>query len=182
MPENNLHFQTPSLPKGGGNISSNDTAKSDAFTGAASYSIPFIVTSARGEHTPSIALTYHSGQGNSEFGIGFSVPTSNITVNARLGTPKYDGTDTFLLDDQTEMVPTGTPVVNNGWKVITYLPRIQDEYSLIEQWVNISDGTSYWQIIGEDNTKNIYGQSTSARIFNPQDTTQVFEWLIEQTP
>lgn len=176
-----MQFQKPTLPKGGGSITSGVTTKADTFTGAATFALSFPLTAGRADHAPSVALTYHSGQGNSEFGMGFSASIPKITMNTEFGTPKYDGNDLYLLGGQGELVTTGTLRTEGKHRVITYLPRIQEHYALIEQWINTDDDTSYWQVIGEDNSINTYGKNPEARIAHSNNPNQIFEWLIDQS-
>ncbi|MEI9806808.1 MAG: SpvB/TcaC N-terminal domain-containing protein [Bacteroidota bacterium] len=39
----------------------------------------------------------------------------------------------------------------------------------------------FWKIVSKDNITGFYGRSESSRIANPDDSTQIFEWLIDES-
>jgi len=73
-----IQIPSISLPKGGGAIKSIDEKFSvNAANGTAGISIPLPVSDARG-FSPALNLTYNSGQGNSIFGLGWSLDLPSI--------------------------------------------------------------------------------------------------------
>src|SRR6218665_1726378 len=65
---------TVSLPKGGGALKGIDEKFSvNAVNGTAGMEIPLPLTPGRGGFTPSLSLSYNSGSGNSEFGLGWGL-------------------------------------------------------------------------------------------------------------
>lgn len=178
-----IHAQQLKLPKGGGAMKGiGETFAPDSFSGTGSYSIPFPLTSARG-FDPHVTLSYNSGSGNSPFGLGFSSSFSKISRRTEQGIPRYDDKDIFM-DGGEELVPQSTrPEImdTGGWAVSDYVPRIEGDFSKIEYWQNSETKESYWQVIGRDNSNHIYGKSSSAQIVDPDDSTRIFEWLIEQS-
>ncbi|SEW52795.1 SpvB/TcaC N-terminal domain-containing protein [Chitinophaga arvensicola] len=168
------------LPKGGGAISGiSNTFQPDAFSGTGSYTIPLPVTPARG-FEPSLSLSYNSGQGNSAFGLGFSLTLSSITRTTNKGIPRYMGTDIYALTGEGELVKTTERVAQlNGesWLVTAYLPRVQGSYACIEQWVSEKDHTSWWRVISMNNTTTDFGTASNSRITHPADHTQIFQWF-----
>ena len=176
------------FPKGGGAVKGiGDSLNVNLFSGAGMYSIPIPVTAARG-FDPQLALNYSSGSGNGVFGQGFSLPLSKVSINTSLRIPKYDGTDQYVLDGDILVVQDGTPTLPNPrsdqyegqtCQVTSYLPRIENSFSQIEHWQNAGAGLSFWKVITADNTSNYYG--ITAQIANPDDHSQVFEWLIDKS-
>src|SRR5688572_26302026 len=68
-----------SLPKGGGALKGIDEKFSvNAVNGTAGLEIPLPLTPGRGGFTPSLGLSYNSGGGNNEFGLGWSLSLPSI--------------------------------------------------------------------------------------------------------
>ena len=177
-------IQTPSIsmPKGGGAIKGiGETFTADAFTGTANYSITIPITPAR-DFEPQISLDYNSGGGNGIFGMGFSLAIPNISLRTERGIPRYNGKDIYM-NQGAELVPKKTDQHANqqGWNLFEYLPRVQQVFSLIQHLVKEDGSESYWKITTNENTVSFYGRSNASRIYNPDNPTQIFEWLIEQS-
>ena len=62
-----------------------------------------------------------------------------------------------------------------------YLPRIEGSFSLIKHLVKEDLTESYWEITTNDNETSIYGNSWKSRIYNPDNKSQIFEWLITES-
>ncbi|RFS26712.1 hypothetical protein DVR12_02685 [Chitinophaga silvatica] len=173
-------------PGGGGTVKGlGNSFKADAFSGTGSYDIPIPVTPARG-FEPELQLSYNSGAGNGAYGLGFSLSLSKISVNTSRHIPRYDGTDEYLLDGVSLSVSTitalRTEVVNNiTYTITTYLTNPNINYSLIERWEDPSTKITFWKTISTSNVTSIYGNSDLSRIANPDDNTQIFEWLIDNS-
>jgi hypothetical protein len=95
-----------SLPKGPGSVeglASADFAPSLA-SGSASYSIPIAVPPGAAGFGPNLSLSYDSGGGLTELGIGWRI-AGTVKLQRRLedGLPRFDDTDTF------ELVGLGIP-------------------------------------------------------------------------
>lgn len=177
-----------SFPKGGGAVRGiGDSFQTTLFSGAGAYSIPVPVTPARG-FEPQLSISYSSGSGNGIFGLGFSLSLSRISIYTREHAPRYNGTDKFELDGKLLVAkedsinlpnPRSDQYEGQTFRVTEYLPRLLDSYSLIEHWQNPYNGFSFWKVISMDNTTSVYG--FTSRIANPDDTNQVFEWLIDRS-
>lgn len=184
---------TINLPKGGGAVRNiGDTFQPNFFSGAGSYSIPLPLSKAR-DFEPQLSLEYSSGSGNDVFGLGFSLTLAKISRKTSTGIPKYDDKDIFILIGEGELTPKliekdgqwildETSRTDNGisWRVVSFLPRAQGSYSLIEQWIAQSNGESWWKVTSRDNVTFKYGKNASARISDPDNGTRIFEWLIEE--
>ncbi|HEY9257966.1 SpvB/TcaC N-terminal domain-containing protein [Chitinophaga sp.] len=170
-------------PGGGGTIKgSGDSFKADAFSGSGSYAVPVPVTPARG-FEPELQLVYNSGAGNGAYGLGFSLSLSKIAVNTGRHIPRYDDTDEYQLDGAALTVSTiTTQVVNDiSYTVTTYLTNPNINFSLIQKWEDPSTRLSFWKTITTANVTSIYGNSDLSRVANPDDSTQIFEWLIDNS-
>ncbi|HHT9144985.1 MAG: SpvB/TcaC N-terminal domain-containing protein [Candidatus Brocadiaceae bacterium] len=151
------------------------------------------LTPARGLE-PKLSLSYSSGGGNDVFGLGFSLSIPKISRKTDTGIPKYNGDDTYILADEGELTPKliekngqwvpDEKIISDGgvsWHVLTFLPREQGSFSLIEHWANPSGGESWWKVTSRSNVTVKYGRSEDARIADPEDKTKIFEWLIEES-
>ncbi|MEM9678914.1 MAG: SpvB/TcaC N-terminal domain-containing protein, partial [Bacteroidota bacterium] len=67
---------------------------------------------------------------------------------------------------------------DNGYTVTRYRPRIEGEFARIEKIHHIDYGI-YWKVTTRENHVTIFGRSKSTRISNPNDETQVFQWMPE---
>ncbi|HHN75580.1 MAG TPA: toxin, partial [Acidobacteria bacterium] len=188
-----------SLPKGGGAISGmGEKLTANPVTGTGDMSLPLPLTAGRGGVTPSVALSYSSGGGNSPFGLGWSVNLPSFRRKTDKGIPRYfdegEQADTIVLSDAEDLVPLleesggvwapPTPRTDTyggeTWTITLYRPRIEGGFSLIERWKSTTTGRIWWRTISRDNIHRIYGRSDQARLVNPDKTTEVFEWLLEE--
>ena len=110
------------LPKGGGAISGiGEKFQANAVTGTGTMGVPIPVSPSRSGFEPRLNLTYDSGQGNSVFGLGWSVDIPSITRKTSKRLPKYldsEESDVFLLSGAEDLVPVDG---QEGY----YRPRIE---------------------------------------------------------
>ena len=178
------------LPKGGGAIKSIDEKfEVNAVNGSASLSIPLPFSPGRNGQAPQLALSYNSGGGNSEFGLGWNVGVPAIQRKTEQELPRYrdyEESDTFILAGAEDLVPE-LELVSGEWKPLViiqgdkkikrYRPRIEGLFSRIEK---IEDnGNVYWSVRSRDNVVSVFGESKIARISNPNDDNQIFKWSLE---
>jgi RHS repeat-associated protein len=184
--ENQISATQVSLPKGGGAIQGiGETFQASEFTGTATLSIPIPTSPSRGVE-PQLSIGYSSGSGNGIFGLGFSLSIPNISRKTSKGIPQYNQSDTFLLSNAEDLVPLiggeQNQTINNiNYTVITYRPRIEGLFAKIECWTDQKTRDFYWQVVSTDNVTSIFGRTESARIYNPDNPNQVFQWLLEET-
>ncbi|MEL6345575.1 MAG: SpvB/TcaC N-terminal domain-containing protein, partial [Myxococcota bacterium] len=188
-----------SLPKGGGAISGmGEKFTANPVTGTASLNLPLPMSPGRGGMTPSVGLAYDSGSGNGPFGLGWRLTTPSIRRKTDRGLPRYidngEHADTYVLSDADDLVPLledkggswEQPAARTAsydgadWDVTLYRPRIEGGFSLIERWKRQTDGRIWWRTISRDNLHRVYGRSDQARLTNPDQQRQVFEWLLEE--
>ena len=187
---------TLALPEGGGAVRGlGESFDSQTFDGTANLTIQLPIPTAR-DLNPVLNLSYSSGSGNGAFGMGFNLALPNIARKTSLGIPKYKGDDVFVLSDQGDLVPLLIwneqnkswipdkrlePANNPVWEVQAWRPRREEDFDRIEQWTSIGNGESYWQIRTAENVVHRFGLTDNSRIFDPEDRSRVFEWLIEDS-
>ncbi len=179
-----------SLPKGGGAIRGIDEKFSvNPATGTSSLTVPIFTTPGRSDFYPKLSLSYDSGAGNGPFGLGWNLSIPSITRKTDKGIPRYqdaEESDTFILSGAEDLVPSLKPVRpgNVGediYDVQKYRPRIEGLFARIERWQHQETGDTFWKSISRDNVTSIYGKTPDARIFDPEDESRVFKWLLEAT-
>jgi hypothetical protein len=166
-----------SLPKSGGTMPGmGEKFAANPVTGTGSMSVP-IATS----------------PGRSGFGWSLSIPS--ITRNTNKGVPQYNDaaeSDVFILSGAEDLVPvlnddstrwSQTRDINSvTYCIHRYRPRIERLFAPIERWTNIADSKDiYWRSIPRDNILALYAKAANARIFDPEDPTRIFSWLICET-
>src|SRR5689334_23176401 len=98
MPLEAAHQQNiPSidLPKGGGAIKGiEEKFQMNPVTGSLTLTIPIPTSPSRNGFSPTLAVSYDSGNGNSIFGLGWQMPLPSITRKTDNVIPQYnDGVD-----------------------------------------------------------------------------------------
>ncbi|HEY3495004.1 MAG TPA: SpvB/TcaC N-terminal domain-containing protein, partial [Polyangiaceae bacterium] len=187
-------------PKGGGAIRGmGEKFSVNAATGAASLAVPLPISPGRGGFGPALELAYDSGNGNGPFGLGFRLSVPSISRKSDKGLPRYvDGaeSDEFVLSGAEDLVPNR--VVQGGELVLDerdagdslvlrYRPRVEGAFARIERWTLKADRSVHWRVTTRDNVTHVYGLSAengdvaAPRVFDPDDSTRVFTWLLEES-
>jgi RHS repeat-associated protein len=183
-----------SLPRGGGALRGlGGVVNSGASSGAATFSVPVPVTGAR-ELTPDLSVTYSSGGGNGQLGLGMSVGLPMIARRTSKGVPGYGESDVFVLSGAGPLTPTlhrgpdgwqpdvRTEVADGvSYRVRVFRPRGEGDLPRIEQWQRAGDLAAHWVVTTADNVTSRYGVSDDGRVADPADPARVAEWLIEET-
>ncbi|KAI1111888.1 65kDa B protein-domain-containing protein [Nemania sp. NC0429] len=172
-------------------VSAKESAAVNASTGALSVSVPVYTSPGRSGFGPSLALSYSSSRENGTFGLGWGLNTESITRKTSKQLPRYrddeSDADVFLLSDVDDLVPTPVKdeVLQDGWKIRRYNPRIISKDVRIERFnpVSSSETDVYWRVISADNVTTIFGRTDESRIFEPAGQTngnqkRIFAWLI----
>ena len=185
---NAIQIPQISLPKGGGALKGIDEKfEVNSANGTAGFSIPLPITLGRNGFSPSLALSYNSGGGNSPYGLGWSVGYPMIQRKTDKKLPRYrDGLDedTFMFSGVEDLVPflkaDGSLMekVVDGYTVKRYRPRIEGGFARIERINHASHGV-FWKVTTGENIATIFGRSKNARIANPEDDTQIYQWMPE---
>jgi len=176
-----ISAQTLSLPKAGGAVSGlNATTAANTFSGTFTASVSLTTTPSRALG-PTLSLQYDSSAGNGIFGVGFALPVPVIARKITLHIPRYDQTDDFTASVAGDLTPVGAPVTDaDDWTRTTYVPRQANGFPLFTYAINRKTGESYWTEQRGDNTTHVYGRSELARVANPDEPTQIFQWNLEE--
>ena len=177
--------QTLSLPSGGGAIQGiGETFQPNLFNGTGNNTVPLAISPGRGASGPKLALQYSSGNGNGPFGLGWELSLPRITRKTEKGLPRYDDSDVFVMSGEEDLVPCLPPndtIPQPFHTVRCYRPRTEGLFARIEQWQHNATSEVHWRAITRDNNTSIYGASAASRIANPADSTQVYEWLLQES-
>ena len=90
--------QAPSLPTGGGTGGLGETFSPDLSTGSGTLAVPIDVPHGPNDSSPKLVLRYDSGTPNGPFGLGWSISTPRLLRSTMVGKPRYDDSDTFVLE------------------------------------------------------------------------------------
>jgi hypothetical protein len=134
-------------------------------------------------------LSYDSGTGNGQFGLGWRLGLPSVTRRTDKGLPRYEDTDEsdiFILSGVEDLVPvldseTGRNDIlsdRDGYAVKVYRPRTEGLFARIERWTNLADGIAHWRSISRDNVLTVYGLDAASRVADPSAPHHVFSWLI----
>ncbi len=137
----------------------------DLFTGQAATAVPIFVPPARSEFQPNVSLNYSSGTGNTWLGVGWSCDFGGITRSAKRGVPKYDDSDTFVINFggvSSELVAIG----NNEF-------RAKHE----SMFFKVIKGDGFWHVYDKTGTKYSFGEDDNSRVNGAPGT---FAWLINR--
>ena len=195
--DSNFAVQAPTitLPKGGGALKNIDEKFNvNAANGTASFSVDLPFSKTRGNFIPAMSLSYNSGSGNSEFGLGWNLNFSSIQRKTDKKLPVYkdaDESDIFMFTGAEDLIPSlkkdgagnwqidETTDAITGYTIKRYRPRIEGGFSRIEKITPKDTTAVYWRVTDRNNVVTIYGRSASAQLFNPSNQQQVFKWLPE---
>ena len=187
-----------SLPKGGGAIRGiGEKFSTNVSNGTASLSVPLPLSPGRSGFGPQISLAYDSGAGNGPFGLGWTLSLPSITRKTDQGLPRYNDieeSDVFIISGAEDLVPVLVEA-NGQWsrqpternvdgvpfRIDHYRPRIEGLFARIERWTNLQNGTIHWRSISRENITTLYGNDNQSRIFDPDDPTRIYRWLISET-
>lgn len=191
-----------SLPKGGGAIKGIDEKFSvNAVNGTAGLSLPLPVSPARGL-TPSLAISYNSGNGNDVFGLGWGLGLPSIKRRTSKELPQYldaSESDIFQLAGAEDLVPEfqkepdGTfskdaagnyifrehDSADGKFVIRNYIPRVEALFARIERWTHKTTLETRWRVTTSENKTTLLGWSDASRIADPNDPRRVYEWLPE---
>ena len=179
-----------SLPSGPGSIAGlGDSFQPSPGAGTGSFSIPLAVAPGTGSLAPQLNLTYEGGAGNGVLGIGWSIGPGFIQRRTDQGIPRYvDGPDGIdndfdgVIDNPEEVdtfvEPSGevlVPLLDAADPARTnYFARIEGSFV---RYRRIGD---YWEGVMPTGERLVFGQTPSARIVDPGQTSHIFKWFLER--
>jgi YD repeat-containing protein len=145
-------------------------------SGAFAYSVPIVVPPGRNGLTPQLALTYNSSGGNGFLGVGWNLPIGYVMRSTKNGVDYNCISSTtnpcfvFMLGGaSSELIP------RTDWCSDCYGAKIESGFI---QFRFI--GNTHWQAIDKSGTKYLFGQTPASRQDNPDATTQVFKWALDE--
>ncbi|MFW0758244.1 SpvB/TcaC N-terminal domain-containing protein [Pseudomonas sp. H11T01] len=186
----------PSLPKGGGAIQSIGKGwGAIGAHGAASYEIALPISPGRG-FAPSLSLNYGSSVGNGVFGIGWGMTLPTVGRRTSKGVPTYTEDDEIVGPNGIVWMPERNPQgtitstginhyndlkLNTTYTVVRHFPRVESTFDRIEHWSSASDKPGFWLVHSADGSLHLFGKNPVSRRVDPQDSTHVGEWLLEES-
>lgn len=171
-----------SLPKGGGALHGiGETFSPDLFTGTGNFSVPIVLPPGRNGFQPALDLVYSTGNGNSPFGLGWSLSIPGVSRKTSKGVPRYrDAEDVFILSGAEDLIP-----VSGGFPgKIQYRPRTEGLFARI--MYQRDSNNSYWEVRSKDGLVSFYGMPEAlgtdpAVVADPANRTKVFAWKLTRT-
>ncbi len=193
----------PELPSGGGAITGfGGQFQADGFTGSGSVSFGGLSYNTGAGNGPFGFGFGAASQGGFSRRLSRGAPIYNDDVDqfvmgGAVLLPKLDdkGQPTILYGKFTDITVENrvwkqaqtTTDINDPYKIRVYQPRMEGGFSKIQYWKwNTSDNhgnypTSFWRVLGADNSIHLFGVSELARVSNPDDHSKVFSWLSEES-
>jgi RHS repeat-associated protein len=148
-------------------------------SGAARLRYPIELPEGRDGVQPQLALIYDSERVNINgwMGVGWDLPLSTVEIDTRFGVPRYDGTETYLLDGAM-LTPSGA---GDG----TYVRRVEGRFDHITR-VGTGPTDYHWEVVDKTGTKFVYGANldgANSRLADGRDDHQpgnIFRWMLER--
>jgi RHS repeat-associated protein len=170
-----------SLPDGPGSLDGmGDNASADGNMGQMSFSVPIDVEGAYVGLTPSLSLSYSSGGGASELGIGWSMSMPSIERMTSRGLPEYIADDIFVAGGGEELVRVSGP----SDEPLVYRARFEGGF-VRYSWHNRGSGNEgYWTAESPSGFTTYFGADSDG---NPVETSRVrspdgvFRYLAKET-
>lgn len=158
-----------SVPSGPGSIEGLGEAFSQSpSTGTSSFSVGIDVPEGVGEFSPTLELSYSSGAGNSECGLGWTLGLPSIQLSTLEHLPRYDGSDRFVLMGLGNASAQDLVRMSDGF----YRFRVESSFVRVE---HKSDGS--FEVRTRDGNRYRFATSAHATI---ADGPRVFAWLLTE--
>jgi len=182
-----------SLPKGGGALSGiGETFQPDLQTGTGNLTVPIELPPGRNGLAPALSLAYSTGNGNSAFGLGWTLSVPQISRRTSSGVPTYGAHDVFVLSGSEDLVevPLGSAASEQpepGTVRRRYRPRTEAGFARI---VHVTGAAGdYWEIRSGDGLISRYGTPKPAGATGWEDPAAIaageergiFSWLLSRT-
>lgn len=150
-----------SVPHGPGSVEGlGEAFQVNLNSGSVSESVPLLLPAGTGGQQPQLALRYDSGQGNGPVGIGWSLGVPTIQLQTEKGLPRYDGTDTLLLQG-AELVP----IAADTW-------RLKNEGA----FVRVTRSGTGFEVALPSGAIQRFGTTVDARV---ELGASVYSWALE---
>lgn len=180
-----------STPKSGGALRGlGEKFAPDLFTGTGNFSIPIGVPEGRPGLTPSLSLSYSTGQGNGLFGLGWSLSIPGVSRSTIHGLCTYDdAVDTFVLSGLEDLVPLPRNAKDDP---VPYRPRTEGSFARILHIDTKAEG-NFWKVESKDGLISHYGTPRAhlgsppagwideAALYDPDEPSKIFTWNLTRT-
>ena len=145
------------------------SAEADPHTGSANFAVPIEVPPGRGGVQPNIQLQYNSSSPNDILGVGWNLELGVIQRSSKGGVPRYDDTDTFVL-------------IQNGGVQELVLDSVTGLYrgKVEGSFMKIERTAGSWKVTDKSGAQYFFGETPSAREYDPADTSRVFKWCLNK--
>ena len=140
----------------------------DNLTGALIYNYDIVVPPGRNNLTPSLSLSYNSSNENNDsmVGYGWSISIPYIERINRSGSDTLYSQDTYSSSVSGELVSVGSNF---------YAPKSEkDDFNSYQK---VTNG---WIVTDKNGTTFKYGAQASTREDDPNDSTKVYKWMLEE--
>jgi len=140
------------------------------YTGALVYDYPIAVPPGRDKTTtPDLKLTYNNqaGEDISPYGYGWSDNIPSIERINKTGPKDLYSQNYFYSGLSGELATTSA--------TSTYISKVENG-----DFLSYTFNGSKWTVVDKSGTQYTFGSSTSARLDNPSDGTQVYKWMLEE--
>lgn len=144
------------------------SADIDSLNGSLTYQYDIVVPPGRNEMTPRVSLSYNSGTGENDsiVGYGWDIPIPYIQRINKSGTDSLYSENNFVSSLDGELIDLGS----GSYKA-------KDENGSFNKY---SFGSNTWTVIDKKGTVYTFGSSTATRQDNPSNSSQIFQWLLEE--
>ncbi|MFA6131115.1 MAG: SpvB/TcaC N-terminal domain-containing protein, partial [Patescibacteria group bacterium] len=148
----------------------------DLFTGSATYTVPLDVPDGRAGLTPSLSLNYSSlnQDPKSIVGYGWDLGLARIVRDQRTGVDDLYSDGNFQLELSGSYLSLEDISLSSG-EYGTYGVDVEGNFYEIEFHSNDS-----WTVTTKEGVVMTFGSSATARIDNPDDSTQIYAWYLEE--
>jgi len=156
---------------GGGSAASQESFKTDLFTGGMNSGVEIALPAGANGFHPSMALGYSSHRGDTWVGRGWDLSFNAIRRVTKHGTPRYD--DDPASGDRFSIGDDRLVRADNG-----YYRSYLENFARIERVDDGSGNVLHWVAHGTDGSTAWYGYTANARIEGPAGRPLV--WLLER--
>jgi RHS repeat-associated protein len=180
--------QVISLPNGGGALQGiGETFAPDLFTGTGNFTVPIALPPGRNGFQPELSLVYSTGNGNSPFGLGWSLSVPGVSRKTSKGVPRYrdnssdsEERDTFVLSGAEDLVQ----ITERQDSVARFRPRTEGLFARIGHMQDTEN--DFWRVRTKDGLVSLYGTAASAGndpavVADPEDRSKVGSWGLTET-
>jgi RHS repeat-associated protein len=148
------------------------TPEANLFTGIAQTSIPIQVPPGRLGLAPVLALSYSSNGGPGPYGHGWSLPIPRVHRSTRRGVPRYDDTDTFVLEmPGTILDLERVPGTTSGY-------RAEIESAFLR--IGFDRAGNSWKVADKLGVTFTFGTTAASRSGRTADGNGTFAWQLDR--